>query len=145
MVRRVNGLTIMGMIMVFVFGTHLATRLLRSPEHRWTPRELAEPPSASRQRVRIHVRGTPLADVLDSGALKLRTEANEWRQLEESDLRLRFNNWYRVRAGDVVPTAISGAAFGAGLALFIVGLWVLPAVARRPAAEDAASAETPSG
>ncbi len=145
MVRRVNGLTIMGMIMVFVFGTHLATRLLRSPEHRWTPLTLAETPQESRDRIEIHVGEELLTDALDSGALKLLTEANEWRPLEESDVRLRFNNWHRVRAGDVVPTAISGAAFGAGLALFIVGLWVLPAVPRRPAAEDAASAETPSG
>lgn len=145
MVRRMNGLTIMGLIMVCVFGTHLAVRLARSSEHWWTPRELAEPPSAGRQRVRIHVRGTPLADVLEDGALKIRTGDGAWRNLEDGDLRLRFNNWHRVRAGDVVPTAISGAAFGAGLALFIVGLWVLPAVARRPAAEDATPAETPSG
>jgi len=124
--RRLNPLTIIGMIAVLTGSGHLLTAFLASPEHRWTPRSLAEDLDGSRDRVRVLVAGVPLADHLASGTLKVAGEGEAPRPLTADEVRFRFNNWDRVRAGLYFSAIFTPAYTTAGAAMLLVGLLLVP-------------------
>jgi hypothetical protein len=95
----------------------------------WTPATMAVPLAESGDRVEIYVRGMPLAQLLDSGQLAT-TSANT-QVLTKSDVRIRFNNWDRVRAEKTRSLLLSAATAGAGAVFLLIGLMNL--FDRRPA------------
>jgi len=118
--KRINALTIIGMIMVFTGLGHLVPTFLASPENRWTPRELAVGLDESADRVGVLVAGVALADHVKAGTLLVGAEGQPPRPLTPEDVRVRFNNWDRVRA-DLHFQAIFTAAYTAAAVLLLVG------------------------
>lgn len=97
----------------------------------WTPMTLAVPLAESGDRVEIYVRGTPLTQLLDAG--QLATTGGNTQVLTRSDVRIRFNNWDRVRAQKTPNLLLSAVSAGAGAIFLVIGLMSL-SDRRRPAA-----------
>jgi len=136
--QRLNALTIIGMIMVFTGLGHLLTAFLAGSEDRWTPRGLAVGLEGSRDRVRVLVSGTPLADHLAAGTLKVADRGETARPVTPDEVRLRFNNWDRVRA-DLYYRAIFSASYTtAGAAALLAGLLLMPRLTPKSAPDPSA-------
>jgi hypothetical protein len=85
----------------------------------WTPPAMALPLTEGADRVEIYVRGRPLAALLETGQVRM-VDDTRTSVLAPGDVRLRFNNWDRVRAAQVPGLLISAATCGAAVVLFIL-------------------------
>src|SRR5689334_5223762 len=74
----------------------------------WTPLPLALSVATARDRVEIYVRGERLDAVLNQKRLSL-SDPTGLRAVEPEEVRLRFNNWDRIRAGRL-PLLLACAA-----------------------------------
>ena len=124
--RRLNPLTIIGLIMVFTGLGHLLTVLLTPAEDWWTPRSLAVAPEESRDRVRVLVSGVPLTEHLEAGTLKVASAGESPRPVTADEVRFRFNNWDRVRADLYVWGMLTASYTTAGVLLLLGGLVLVP-------------------
>jgi len=86
----------------------------------WTPQALAVPLHEGEDRVQIYVGGTPLQELVASGAVLLK-DGPSVRPLQASDVRLRFNNWDRIRAQRIPLLLMSAATAGVGILFLAFG------------------------
>lgn len=87
----------------------------------WTPRALASPLADSSDRVEVYVRDVALAELIKTGRIQEQTETGA-RSVTDSDIRLRFNNWDRTRAGQIPALLTAGIGLGASGVLFLFGV-----------------------
>ena len=85
----------------------------------WTPATMALSLAESQDRVEIYARGQPLATLVDKKQVSINDQAGS-SALGPQEIRLRFNNWDRVRAGRIPLLLGYAAAFGAGAMLFLL-------------------------
>lgn len=107
----------------------LYRNLSRPPDIWWTPPQLALSLAESQNRVEIYVQGQPLRGLVSTGQLLLAGEGGPT-TLEPAAVRLRFNNWDRVRASWLPMLLTYAAAAGAGAMLLI--LIAIKRIAFRP-------------
>jgi len=84
----------------------------------WTPKALGLPLADASDRVEMYVRDVALLEHVKAGRVQLLTDTGA-RQVLESEVRLRFNNWDRIRA-ERIPSVL-----GAGIALGASGVFLL--------------------
>lgn len=132
--RRINGLSIVGIIMLFVSLGHLIPMLVERGDIWWTPKQLALSLGEAEGRVRIYLRDEPIEDRLEKGCLYVVNEEGNRQKVGRDDVRLRLNNWDRRRASLLTSAIIETSAATAGFMLLVFGLFVLPAIYRRQAA-----------
>jgi len=94
----------------------------------WTPLPKAVPVAASGDRVEIFARGTDLRTLLDAGRVRATGDPGAG-VLAADDVRIRFNNWDRVRAEQAPLLVLYGFTIGA--ALVLVGLTLTGHVPKR--------------
>jgi hypothetical protein len=87
----------------------------------WTPKVLAVQLSDASDRVRLNVRDADLLEQIRAGRVQLLTETGV-SPVTESDVRLRFNNWDRIRAGRVAALISAAIGLGASGVVFLLGL-----------------------
>src|SRR5574341_49919 len=85
----------------------------------WTPLPLALSLADSRDRVEIYVHGQQLGTLLDQHQLAI-TDGTGARALGVEEIRVRLNNWDRVRAAQLPLLLMDAAACGAGLVLLLL-------------------------
>jgi hypothetical protein len=85
----------------------------------WTPAPMALSLAESQDRVEIYARGKPLGTLLDHKQVWVNDQMGSG-ALGGQEIRLRFNNWDRVRAGRIPLLLAYGAACGAGAVLFLL-------------------------
>jgi len=73
----------------------------------------------SRDRVEIYMGDKPLAARLTAQQLWIRDETGS-RVVSADEIRVRFNNWERMRTGRLPLLLVCAAALGAGLVIFLV-------------------------
>jgi hypothetical protein len=88
----------------------------------WTPKALSVPLADASDRVEVYVRDAPLQDQIGAGRIQLVTDTGAG-AVVGPEVRLRFNNWDRVRA-QRLPILI-GAAFCAGASSVLLLLGIL--------------------
>lgn len=91
----------------------------------WTPRSLSVALADASDRVEIYVREMPLTEQIGAGRIQLLTDGGAT-AVAGPDVRVRFNNWDRVRAQNLpslVTTAFGTGASGVFLLLGIFG-WI---------------------
>lgn len=76
------------------------------------------PLAQSGDRVEIYARGRPLAQSLEAGQLQI-VEDGGSTVLAAADVRLRFDNWHRVRA-ERLPTLVADAAGAGAMAVLLL-------------------------
>ena len=131
--RRINGFTILGMTMVFVFGTQVltytASAFWAEQDIYWTPAKLAEPLAETQDVFRLSIAGKGLANHLDQGTLKgIESDSDEYTVLHD-DVRVRMNHYREHQVRWLKRALIVAPLFGLGLGLLAGGL-VRPA--RKP-------------
>ena len=89
------------------------------PDIWWTPLPMALSLADSRDRVEIYARGRQLGTLLDQKQLWIGDQTDA-RTLGVDEIRLRFNNWDRVRAAKLPMLLLYAAACGAGMALLVL-------------------------
>src|SRR5262245_29112069 len=97
----------------------LYSELGRRSDIWWTPAAMAVSLPDSRDRVEIYVRDQPLAILLEHKQVSVADGAMS-RVLSAQEIRLRFNNWDRVRAGRLPLLLIYAAACGAAVVLLVL-------------------------
>ena len=93
--------------------------LSRRPDIWWTPLTMASSLTESQDRVAIYARGKPLAALLTANQLLLRADTVS-RPLTEQEIRLRFNNFDRLRVAQLPLLLLDAAACGAGAVLLLL-------------------------
>jgi hypothetical protein len=99
----------------------------------WTPKALGAPLADVSDRVEVSVRGVALQEHIKAGRLQLLTDAGV-APVTESDTRVRFNNWDRVRAQGIPAVLASAVCLGASGVVLLLGVlgWI-PVKRVRPA------------
>ena len=85
----------------------------------WTPAAMAFSLAESRDRVEIYVRGKSLGTLVDEKHVWV-TDGSESSALSAPEIRLRFNNWDRVRARQLPLLLAYASACGAGAVLLLL-------------------------
>jgi hypothetical protein len=112
---------IIGVIMIFVFGSNLLQFALQPKDIWWTPMEMMLSPSDASDKVRVFIDDEPLGDVLDQGRLKLETDEGSV-TLTEGNVGFRLNNYDRIRASQTIQIGITVAATTLAVVFLVYGL-----------------------
>ncbi len=134
-----NGMLIAGMIIFFVYGSHLLTFAMQPDDIWWTPRELMLSLDESRDRVEVFVGDEMLRSLVADGKIFLATD-DGMTALGQNDIGFRLNNWDRVRAGRIWDVALNSAIAAVGFALLVGGLVLVFMIPRK----EKEQAELPS-
>ena len=111
-----SGLTL-GLLLIPAVA--LYSELARRSDIWWTPPAMASTLGDSRDRVEIYMGDKPLAARLTAQQLWIRDETGS-RVVSADEIRVRFNNWERMRTGRLPLLLVCAAALGAGLVIFLV-------------------------
>ncbi len=111
-----------GSTILLLSALQLVTFFAQPSDIWWTPKALSVPLADASDRVEVYVRDAPLQDQIGAGRIRFVTDAGAG-VVVGSDVRLRFNNWDRVRA-QRLPILI-GAAFCAGASSILLLLGIL--------------------
>ena len=111
-----SGLTL---ALLLIPAVALYSELAKRSDIWWTPPAMASTLGDSRDRVEIYVGDKPLAARLRAQQLWIRDETGS-RVVNADGIRLRFNNWERMRTARLPLMLVCAAALGAGLVIFLV-------------------------
>ena len=121
-------LLVFGSMIFLLSALHLISFFVQPSDIWWTPKTLSVPLANASDRVEIYVHDTPLEEQIGAGRIQLVTNAGPT-SIAGPDVRLRFNNWDRVRA-QKLPILI-GAAFCAGASSILLLLGILGRLPKR--------------
>ena len=106
----------------FVLSALQIVRFLNQPaDIWWTPKALGLPLADTSDRVEVYVRDVGLQEHLKAGRIQLLTDTGAT-PVTESDMRLRFNNWDRIRAQRIPSLLTAGIGLGASGVFFLFGV-----------------------
>ena len=106
----------------FLMSALQIVRFLNQPANIWwTPKALSLPLADTSDRVEVYVRDVALQEHVKAGRVQLLTDAGAT-SVTESDVRLRFNNWDRVRAERIPSLLSAGIGLGASGVFFLFGI-----------------------
>ena len=105
--------------LLFIPAGALYSELARRSDIWWTPPAMASTLGDSRDRVEIYAGDKPLAARLTAQQLWIRDETGS-RVLSAEEIRLRFNNWDRMRVARLPFLLVYAAALGAGVVILLV-------------------------
>ena len=111
-----SGLTL---ALLFIPAVALYSELARRSDIWWTPPAMASTLGDTRDRVEIYAGGKPLAAMVAAQQLWIRDETGS-RVVSADEIRLRFNNWDRMRVARLPFVLVYAAALGAGFVIFLV-------------------------
>ena len=118
---RISLLVFGGMIFL-LSALHLISFFVQPSDIWWTPKPLSVPLANTSDRVEIYVHDVPLQLQIEAGRIQLVSDAGST-SIAGPDVRLRFNNYDRVRA-QKLPILL-GAAFCAGASSILLLLGIL--------------------
>ena len=113
-------LFIFGGFFFVVSAVQLARFFVQAADIWWTPMALAVPLANTSDRVQVYVRDAALGELLEAGRLQLVSESSAT-PVAGADVRLRFNNWDRVRAERIPALVGAGIALGASAVFLLIG------------------------
>lgn len=106
----------------FVLSALQIVRFLDQPaDIWWTPKVLGLPLADTSDRVEVYVRDVALQEHVRAGRVQLLTDTGAT-PVTESDMRLRFNNWDRIRAQRIPSLLTAGMGLGASGVFFLFGV-----------------------
>jgi hypothetical protein len=105
--------------LLLIQAAALYRELSSRPDIWWTPLPLALTLSESRDRAELYVRGKPLGALLEARQLSV-ADGAEPSVLGVDEIRLRFNNWDRVRVERLPVLLMYAAGCGGGVVLLLL-------------------------
>lgn len=127
-------LLVFGGIFFVMSALHVVRFLGQPRDIWWTPKALSVPLADASDRVEVYVRELPMLERLKADHVQLMTDAG-LTPVKGSDVRLRFNNWDRVRVQGLPGLLVAAACAGASGAFLLFGIlgW---SPRRRPSASE---------
>ena len=114
-------LLIFGGVFFLMSALQLARFFSQRADIWWTPKPLGLALADVSDRVEVYVRDAALLENVKAGRVQLLTDTGA-RPVLESEIRLRFNNWDRIRA-ERIPSLLGVAiALGASGVFFLFGV-----------------------
>jgi hypothetical protein len=114
-------LLIFGGVFFLMSAVQLVTFFSQRADIWWTPKPLGLALADAPDRVEVRVRDVSLLEHVKAGRVQLLTDTGA-RPVMDSDIRLRFNNWDRVRAERIPSLVGVGIALGASGVFFFFGV-----------------------
>jgi len=121
MARMRTFLLMFGGIFFLMSALQLVRHFVQPADIWWTPKTLALPLADTSDRVEVYVRDVALAEHVRAGRLQVLGDTGA-RPVTESDVRLRFNNWDRIRAARIPSLLSAGIVLGAAGVVFLLGV-----------------------
>lgn len=115
-------LLIFGGVFVLMSALPIVRFLNQPADIWWTPKALGLPLAETSDRVEIYVRDVALQEHVKAGRVRLLTDSGAT-PVTESDMRLRFNNWDRIRAQGIPGLLSAGIGLGASGVFFLFGVF----------------------
>jgi len=114
-------LFIFGGFFFVVSAAQLARFFVQAADIWWTPMALAVPLADASDRVQVYVRDAALGELLEADRVQLVSESSA-APIAGADVRLRFDNWDRVRAERIPEVVSAGIALGASATFLLIGV-----------------------
>jgi hypothetical protein len=114
---------------------HLAWLLWQPADVWWTPREMSASLAEAAERVEVYIRNAPLQEEAQAGHVQWLTLTGPT-PVMPADLRLRFNNWDRVRVGKLPILLTAAACAGASGVVLLLGVFGWIPTRQRPAGQQ---------
>ena len=121
MARMRTFLLMFGGIFFLMSALQLVRYFVQPADIWWTPKALALPLADTSDRVEVYVRDLGLAEYVRAGRLQVLGDTGAG-PVTESDVRLRFNNWDRIRAARIPSLLSAGIVLGAAGVVFLLGV-----------------------
>lgn len=123
---RFNPMTLLGMLGVCFFGVHFfvqcAQAMWGDSSIWWTHRSMALTLPETENHFELYVGPDILQDLVERGVVSVRDADGRERTVTAADIRVRVNNWDRVRADHLRDGVTSALGLGASATLLIVGI-----------------------
>ncbi len=124
--RQLNPLLLIGLLGTLSAGTSFIANVSQAfwgnHEIWWTPQAMRIPIGQTNSSFDLYIAGKPLQKHLSEGLLYSVSGNGEHYRVAPADIDVRLNNWDRMKASFLTKAAITGPAFGAALALLVIGL-----------------------
>jgi len=126
MKRDINALLLIGIIGAAVLGPQFAVQYGRATwgdkDIWWTPASLALPLQETKQEFRVFLSGEPLQGHLERGSLSATDPNGRSYQVVSEDIRVRLNNWNKVRASHLHSAVLSAFMLGVSVTFLLLGV-----------------------
>ncbi|NCD25752.1 MAG: hypothetical protein EOL86_09200 [Deltaproteobacteria bacterium] len=145
--RKFNPMTLIGLLGVCLFGVQFVARsgqvIWADRSIWWTPMTMALPLSETSDHFELYVGPDILQNLVARGALFVRDAQGREQPVTAADIRVRVNNWERVRADHLRDGVALALGLGASAALVVVG--IASRASRRDAGARTGADEKPRG
>jgi len=126
MKRRFNELLIIGLTGTIFFGSFFAGEYLGASESNkdnwWTPMDMALSLDQTRPEFELYLKKELLQKHIEKGTLLVANDGGNPSKLISGDIKIRLNNWNKVKAEKLKYAVFTAFFLGASLALLIIGL-----------------------
>ncbi len=124
--RRFNPMTLLGLLGVCCFGLMFflacGQAMWADSSIWWTPRSMALSLAETEDHFELYVGSNLLQDLVEGEALTVRDAEGRERPVSVADIRVRINNWDRVRADHLRDGVAAALGLGVSATLLIVGI-----------------------
>jgi hypothetical protein len=114
-------LLIFGGIFFLMSAQHIVRFFTQRADIWWTPKALGVPLADVSDRVEVYVSNVALQEHVKAGRVQLLTDTGAT-PVTESDTRLRFNNWDRIRAQEIPSLLTAAVCLGASGVFLLFGV-----------------------
>ena len=126
MKRRFNELLIIGLTGTIFFGSLFAGDYLGASESNkdnwWTPMSMALSLDQTRPEFELYLKKELLQKHIEKGTLLVANDGGNPSKLISGDIKIRLNNWNKVKAEKLKYAVFTAFFLGASIALLIIGL-----------------------
>jgi hypothetical protein len=119
--RRFYPNLLIGLLALVIGLSHLGELLWQRDDIWWTPLTLMRPVAEERERLQLFVGETPLETLAEQGRLLVQGDEGP-RPLRAEELRVRLNNWDRIRAEGRWEVAAAAFFITLGVLFSLLGL-----------------------
>lgn len=121
-----NGLLIIGLTGIMFFGSFFAGEYLEATRGNkdiwWTPMKMALSLDQSRTEFELFIQKDMLQNHIEKGTLLIAGEKGNPVKVAAGDIKVRLNNWHKVRAGKLQNIILMSFFLGISVALLILGI-----------------------
>jgi len=129
MKRKINEMLAIGITGTAIFGSFFAAdygdAIWGNKDIWWTPMSMALSPNDTRQDFELYVKGELLQKHLERGTLIVVNQEGQSSPVIAKDVRVRFNNWNKIKASKLNNASLFAFVFGASFSLLIIGVFRL--------------------
>ena len=124
--KKTNALLLIGLIGIFVFGTHFSIfygkAMFGNKDMWWTPLSLSLSLDETKNDFRLLISGRTLQQHLQEETLFVDDPQDTTYKIVPEDIRVRLNNWNKVKASFLNSSVYAAFMLGISLACLIMGI-----------------------